>query len=505
MRNLAPHIRALTRLHPRVALLLVGLSLLGCSVVLRTWSASLTAAYVAGAERTYALVAILVAMGGLYLWATRLIPRLRASDDKRLLLMACVLIGLLMRVSQWAAAPIYENDYLRYLWDGAVLSSGVDPYRSTPASIGTRRLLCSLRRGPAPAAGDPDDCVLSDLADRSGDLVDRIGYGDVTTIYPPVAQLAFAAAYRIQPFSLEAWRGVLLCAEWLSVCALIGILLAVREDPLWALVYWWNPLVIVHVANGAHIEALLVPFLVLALWAVSRQRLLVAALAIALAAAIKIWPLLLLPSLMSASPDKRLNRRATVLGLVTAGLLLSPQLSKLGPDAGVAAFATEWVRNALAFPCLRSAWSVFFPQAADADRAARATVLLVVLLISLRGIVAGPTDLRSWARRWALCIAALFLLAPTGYPWYFIGVLPFLCFWRALPLLILPITLPLYFSLYIVRSLDNGPAISTILVTAEFLPVWAGLAWMAWRRVRATTLERRPAAPGAADAGNEDG
>jgi hypothetical protein len=395
------------------------------------------------------------------------------------------MIGLLMRLSQWGAAPIYEKDYLRYLWDGAALSSGVDPYASAPASVGPDRLLCSLRRGPAPSAGNPDACVLSDLADASHGLVDRISYGYVTTIYPPVAQLAFAAAHWIQPFSLEAWRAVLFCAEVFGVIALVGLLSAASENPLWCLVYWWNPIVIVHIANGAHIEALLVPFLLVALWAMTRQRAEIAAAALAVAAAIKLWPLILVPSLLSASPDMRRNLRAAILGVALSGLLLWPQLRHVGSDSGLTAFSTEWARNAFAFPWVVEAWGFLLPQAARPDHAARLTILVVVVLLSLRNVIAGPADARTWACRWGSCIAALFLLVPTGYPWYFIGVLPFLCFWRAGPLLLLPVTLPLYFVLYILDPLSNGPVLSAYLVAAEFLPVWAGLGWMALRRASA--------------------
>lgn len=479
----------MTQPRARGTLVLAGLFLLAACVALRVWSGSLTSLDVAGIGRTVSLVALLSAMGLLSLCVAYLIPVVRPSADQMPhLLVTCLVIGALMRLFQWGAAPVYEKDYLRYLWDGAVLSSGVDPYSNTPASVGSSRLLCDLRRGPAPDAGDADACVLSDLADASRGLVDQVSYRYVTTIYPPVTQMAFAAANRIRPFSLEAWRAILLCAEMLGLIALIGLLRAVGEDPLWSLVYWWNPVVIVHVANGAHVEALLVPFLLAALWAMTRQRAMIAAVALSIAAAIKLWPLLLLPSLLSASKDATLNRRAVVLGFTLAGLLLWPQLRHFESDSGLTVFATQWVRNAFVFPWLVNAWEVLVPQSAHADRAARLTVLVVVLLLSLRNAIAGPADARIWAQRWGTCIAALFLLAPTGCPWYFIGVIPLLCFWRVIPMLLLPATLPIYFALYIVEPLDGGPALSSLLVAAEFLPVWAGLGWIAWRRTGAQTM-----------------
>lgn len=423
-------------------------------------------------------------MGVVFVLACRIISTSESTDSNGFWLVLFIMLGLVMRLSQLTSTPIYEKDFLRYLWDGAVTSSGISPYRASPSTIYNNRLLCSLRRGPAPTAGEPDDCTLTDLAEQSQGLVDRISYPNVKTIYPPLTQLAFAAAFRIDPFSLEAWRGLLLFAELLSIGAILGLLVAYRHNPLWAIVYWWNPVLIIHIANGAHVEALLTPALILALWAIASQRVYLAGLALALGAAIKIWPILLLPSLLAATPDRWRNFRAAGVGATVSILLLGPQIIEIDASAGLILFTTDWVRNAFAFPLLKQSLDLFLPLTIDADLVTRFGVAVALATIGLWIGTLGPASVPIWARRWALCIASLFLLVPTSYPWYFATLFPFLAFWRTFPLVFLPVTLPGYFLLYLTEPSPHGDILSNLVITAEFLPIWGGLAWCGWRYVR---------------------
>jgi len=43
-----------------------------------------------------------------------------------------ILCGLVLRLSFFGSQPIYENDYKRYLWDGAVTATGSNPYEYSP-------------------------------------------------------------------------------------------------------------------------------------------------------------------------------------------------------------------------------------------------------------------------------------------------------------------------------------------------------------------------------------
>ncbi|MBI5863093.1 MAG: hypothetical protein HZB38_01000, partial [Planctomycetes bacterium] len=109
------------------------------------------------------------------------------------------LIGLAMRAIVLPAAPFLEDDFNRYLWDGAVLARGFNPYEFAPAEV-------------FPAYGGTAQTVLpADLLGAEAEIVrSKVNHRHLTTVYGPVAQAAFAAAHALSPWSMVAWRGVLL-------------------------------------------------------------------------------------------------------------------------------------------------------------------------------------------------------------------------------------------------------------------------------------------------------
>lgn len=474
-----------SRISPHYALGAIGLTLVGGCLALRALSPHLGDFASAGIRGTLGLVALLVVMGAVFLLLLRWIPRASATPA---LVLGCLALGLVMRLTQFGATPAYEDDYLRYLWDGAVTSAGLDPYAAPPVAAEPQRLLRSIRRESADKA-EARDWALADLADAAPGLLERTSYPYLTTIYPPVSQLAFATAHQIAPFSLDAWRVVLLCTELLGLAVLIRLLQDDGQHPLWCLLYWWNPVAVMQIAHAAHMDALLIPALLLALLAIAHQRPVLTAVALAIATGIKLWPLVLMPSLLSASPDRRRNLVALLLGLALSLAVLWPELRHLGSqNQGLQAFASEWARNAFAFRWL----SVVFHQVGGTgDGMARLCVLLIISGLCLAAGLMGPAGARTWARRWGLAIAALFLLAPVGYPWYFVWFLPLLCLWRSVPLLMLSALLPLYYGLFAVDALGPNAVQLDALLAVEFLPTWIGLAWVAWPRTVRTMAHAR--------------
>ncbi|MCG8692392.1 MAG: hypothetical protein MI806_14385, partial [Minwuiales bacterium] len=111
------------------------------------------------------LVALMVVSGIVFLTLLRAVPNTGTGPG---LVLWVVGLGLVMRAVMLPSTPILEDDFYRYLWDGAVTSHGINPYAHAPG-----------------AAATPPD--LGMLAAQSGDIVERVNYPGLRTIYPPVA------------------------------------------------------------------------------------------------------------------------------------------------------------------------------------------------------------------------------------------------------------------------------------------------------------------------------
>ena len=143
--------------------------------------------------------------------------------------------------------------------------------------------------------------------------------------------------------------------------ATLALILALLRDtgrsPLWSALYWWNPLVLKELTNSAHMDAVVMPLVLLGLLMAARRRQIAAGLALVLAAGAKIWPVLLLP-LVLRPLAARPARLALALGLCTAllALLFAPLLlSGLDANSGLAAYASRWQTSSALFPALSGA------------------------------------------------------------------------------------------------------------------------------------------------------
>jgi len=350
-----------------------------------------------------------------------------------------------------------EDDHYRYLWDGAVIWEGVSPYAFAPGEVGP-------------------DHVLAPLAGESGLLAARINHPDLRTIYPPVAQAFFALSHWLAPFNLEAFRLVLLLAESATFVLLLALLHALSRSPLWIALYWWNPLIIKEFANSAHMDALLLPFLLGTLLLVIRRRFTWAALCLALAAGVKLWPALLLPVVLRGALNS--PGRAVLVMLVFSlpiGLMAIPILSEgLDARSGFVAFTKLWEANDALFMAL--AWAT-----GDAARPITAIALIALTLWLHRNDTAEPEMI---CRRVLIIVAALFLLSPALFPWYFSWVAVLLPLVPVTGLLVLSALLPLYYLRFMFAARGDTAFFDTTIVWFEYGPALILIALGVWRERR---------------------
>ncbi len=445
---------------------LIGLGALGLCVA----SSYFSYAYRVPEMPVIGLVTGLFATGLIFLLLRFVIARLvqkpaNQTGGGRHFIFWIVLLGLLPRLLLMFSEPVLEDDYQRYLWDGGVLVEGFNPYLYSPQNV---------LDGKVPAG-------LSALGETSSPLLARINHPELRTIYPPGAALFFAVAAKIQPFSLLAWRGMILLAEIISLVMLIDILKHLKRSPAWLTLYWWNPLVMKELINSAHMEAVLVPFLILTIWAALKQRFGLSLVAVLAAMSIKLWPGLLVPLVL-----RRLYQRPAVFQLAlffTALIAIFTALpflqSGLDDSSGLVAYGQFWRTNSALMPLLEglvtAALSVFSGPVSLASLMARGVIGAGLLLLVLSLVLRPLKGELQFVDHVFLVTLAMLLLSPAQFPWYFVWIAPLLTVYPFWGLLVLVPLMSLYYASFGLIAEGVFSSYRHILAASIWLPVWGAL------------------------------
>jgi hypothetical protein len=447
----------------------LGLLLVAFAATLALASGLFGYAHEVGEMPVLSLVAGLIAAGLVYCLVLPRLVRTSSAADRRtivLIMTVIVLAGLAARLALFASEPILEDDYQRYLWDGAVTASGMNPYAAPPIA----------------ARGFGKDTTLDRLAEQSGPVVRRINHPDLKTIYPPVAQAAFALAHLARPWSLTAWRAAILICELATLVLVLALLHECGRSLVWSALYWWNPLVIKELTNSAHMDAVVLPFVLASLLLAVRRREVISGASLALAAGAKIWPLILLPLVLRplAANPRRLTGALAVFGLLIT-LLAAPVLAGgIDHGSGFAAYVAGWQTNSALFPALTGACAtvIGWLNLADVPAGLLARLAIAVALC----VLAGALSLRPIANaddligRASLVVAALVLLSPAQFPWYAVWFAPFLAFRPWAGFIILTATAPLYYMSFYLTAAGEPALFKNAVVWMIWVPVWAALA-----------------------------
>jgi hypothetical protein len=274
--------------------------------------------------------------------------------------------------------------------------------------------------------------------------------------------------------------------------ALLGLLRMLKKPVILAAWYWWNPILLREVISSGHMDVIALPLVIVVLLLAGRGALLPASIVLALAAAVKIWPIVLAPLAVRAAGarQKTMLAGAFVFISVSAVLWAPVFAARHGDSSGFRAYSLQWYNNDAVFA--GTAWIIqrVLPfvelDAAHGPRIARfivAGALLIVVAVQTRQLNDDPGDL---VRRSLVVLAVMFLLIPAQFPWYFLWMLPLLAAAPRASLLAYTAFLPLYYAHY------EHPWV----VWIEHLPILAWFVWESWSsrsRAPVTTAAEREA------------
>jgi hypothetical protein len=185
------------------------------------------------------------------------------------------LFAVLFHLILLPTRPTLSDDVYRYVWDGRVQAHGISPYRYPPNA----KEVADLHKG-----------------DRT--VWPYINRKPVVTVYPPGAQLTYAGIWRIVGDRVGGFKAAFGLAEWLGAVLLMLLLRLFNLPPERILIYLWSPLLVFEVAHAGHVDGLMLPLLIAALWARVTERHWLLGICLGAATLVKFFPMLLLPALL---------------------------------------------------------------------------------------------------------------------------------------------------------------------------------------------------------------
>jgi hypothetical protein len=226
----------------------------------------------------------------------------------------------------------------------------------------------------------------------------------------------------------------------------------------------------------AHVDALVPPFVLGALVMMSRGRTNLAVALLGAGAGAKIWPLLLLPLVLSRIRKEpvRLAVAGALLVAVLAVAVGPVVVSALRPSSGLTAYASSWGNNNAFF-----AWAAHLLarllDESTAQRVLRMTVGLAGATTALVVAWRAGKEPRDLVRASLIVAATVFYLSPAQFPWYAVWFLPLAALLRSWPLLLASATLPSYYLFYPFWADGRGDA---FFFGAAFLHSVPVLGWL---------------------------
>jgi len=338
-------------------------------------------------------------------------------------------------------SPGSDDDIHRYLWDGRVQRLGYNPYVVVPANPALDGL------------HTPETRLLN--------------HPDLPSPYPPGAQLFFRGVTAIHESVLALKIAFVLC-DLAIVLVLFDLLHRAGQGEHWILAYAWNPLLATEVAGSGHVDILGALLLLISLAALWRKWRALAAVAFALAVAVKFLPIVLVPLYW-----RRLRPRDALLAVLVFGALYLPFLEGGRiPTGSLGAYVQSFRFNDPVFAMLEQVAS---PQAV-------AGLAVLVGFLAAVWMRSRSNDLSSGAFAWP--IAASLFFAPVVYPWYLLWLLPFVRSVSALPIMVWTVSIIPTYYVWHLRALGRPWLVPGWIMLLEYGGVAITGAALALRRLR---------------------
>lgn len=382
-----------------------------------------------------------------------------------------VAFAVVFRATWIAATPSLSDDVYRSLWEGRIVCAGENPFALAPSA--------------------------PELAGLRDEAWAKVNHPEIPAIYPPVAQGVAAVASALGFGSLAAqlaiYKILLALFDLATAIPMARWLRSAGRPPIEAMIWLWNPLVILEFSGQGHNDAIGIFFLVLAGCVLARNATAFAVAALAFCALSKWFGILAMPLVLARTVPRERWKPALVfcaivglgwLPFLGAGLRVTEALQQYG---------ARWEYNAPLYESMRwgfrqvAEWlgpksalagTWLAPQGSlEPERAARAVLALGFMILTFW------TSRRTDTQRafGGLTLGALLLL-PTVHPWYVAWTIPFIAIAECLAAWVLSATCLLAYATLIAWTTLNRWESPPWMLWLEWLPFAGAVVWSLRRK-----------------------
>ena len=310
--------------------------------------------------------------------------------------------AMLLRASLIFMTPNLTDDYFRYIWDGLLFAHGYNPYLILPSQfINSSHIVTGI----------------------TDSLYAGLNSPNYYTVYPPVCQFIFGLSARLAGGNvlgnIVIIRLVILLAEFGVIIFLYRLASKLAVSPKVVAIYAFNPLVIIELTGNLHLEAVMLLFLVLAIYLLVLRKQLYAAASFGLAVGVKLLPLIFLPLLIKRLGLAKSTIFYAIVGATLVILFLPFYSVELIPNffSSLRLYFQTFEFNASLYYLLR--WIGY--QFTGYNVIATLGIALAILTLLTIIVIAVREKTVTWLSLFQgmlMCLTVYFLFATTVHPWY---------------------------------------------------------------------------------------
>ncbi|HZS47918.1 MAG TPA: glycosyltransferase 87 family protein, partial [Blastocatellia bacterium] len=241
------------------------------------------------------------------------------------------------------------------------------------------------------------------------------------TIYPPVAQMIFFATCEIWP-TVTGMKVTMFLFDLATIFLLIKLLVRLKMNPSYVLIYAWHPLIVWEFAQSGHVDAAVIAFVIAAHLARSHDKRALTGVLLGLATLTKFIPIILFPSLWKRWDWKMpVSLAVTIIACYLPYIKVGSKVFGFLPvyfkEEGYISGSRYYILNQLEIQHLNFPSWLFLGLAA-----------LLMGALGLLFIFRKELTPASFVKRSLVLVSAWTLIISPVHSWYGAWMIPFLCF-----------------------------------------------------------------------------